>query len=438
MGLTPEYVPKWSAWHIVRELVANCMDADPDFTTRASDADNMVFVTKTVPRVAECVFLGLSSSRSDADKIGQFGEGLKLAALVATRRRNAGLILRMPGYVVEFAFRLILDERVLHARIVEVENSTFQGFEAILRFPGCVAAGKGKFLPAGQRKKSVLWAKDPEDLKQQIYCKGIWVCNERRKNALFHYNFRDLNLNRDRDRPSTWSLDYNAIHLIDTLLGAGAQRDQTEFIEEALCQNLKAWEHSLWHHCAPYSETCKRLAERLLSLYDPEKYCLPTGDARVQLLATGLGFRVLPMNEVLAGYIAQRVDRDDRHRTAEEVTAGKTDLEEIDDPRQYAAKLRHVERILDILEIPAVVRIFRHDDRILGQCLLGDSNLNVWLSEDLFIAGNLRKLLATLLHELAHVKSQAHDLTPQFQNTLDDLGGGLAVHIITQERHHGP
>lgn len=97
------YVAKWGAWEALREITCNAIDADPDrYILDYRGTDTVSIYTTTAPTYHECCVVGEGSKDSETGTIGQFGEGLKLAALTAIRM-NGTLSIRTPLFTSNYA-----------------------------------------------------------------------------------------------------------------------------------------------------------------------------------------------------------------------------------------------------------------------------------------------------------------------------------------------
>lgn len=110
LNLTEDYVTHWGLKEAIRELIANNIDEGGKLSYTASTSldksdmiSQLVFTTdKELP--IEAFLLGYSV-KSNANSIGQYGEGLKLAMLVL-RRLNKTVLFRSGPYVYRFYFAI--------------------------------------------------------------------------------------------------------------------------------------------------------------------------------------------------------------------------------------------------------------------------------------------------------------------------------------------
>ncbi|UOF80194.1 sacsin-beta sandwich [Caudoviricetes sp.] len=84
------YVPDWTIEHALRELLQNAIDQG-EYTIDYSHGI-LTIATRSQLTIKD-LFLGYSSKRNDNTKIGQHGEGLKLALLVLARESRKPVII---------------------------------------------------------------------------------------------------------------------------------------------------------------------------------------------------------------------------------------------------------------------------------------------------------------------------------------------------------
>lgn len=414
LNLHRRYAPTWGVWECAREIFSNARDASAsDFVVRAAGPDLLEIHTPTVPDLAQLFIMGCGSKDPDDDNIGQFGEGLKLAALVATRHDRGCLTLRMPGFRVGFEISDHLGEPVLHANVVE-DDEPFEGYTVTLLMPGAGHVMNGKIVE-GNRSYAIPKA---IDVHPQIYCKGIWICTLDQKNALFSYNLNGIQLNRDRSHAEPWSIRYEvAALLLD---------DMDDDTADQLIQRANSWE------CGDCLEThshiCRDQAENALVQafyrHNGSDAVLKTTDDAARR-AREYGVKVVSVGEGLKKILMKQVTTD-----YQVVKSRGDELEPVTDyPDAWKPIFEMLERLAQICDVDSSVRIFR--DRY-GD-LLGQAEKNkpvIWLNERLFDPRNEFELVRTFIHELAHVQGQGADETTKFEASLDLLATRLAMRIL--------
>ncbi len=85
LSLSKSYVSGWGLWEAVRELLQNAIDTK-DYKVNFNDAERSIEIISRAGAIpTRALLLGNTSKAGNADTIGQFGEGFKLALLVLAR-----------------------------------------------------------------------------------------------------------------------------------------------------------------------------------------------------------------------------------------------------------------------------------------------------------------------------------------------------------------
>ncbi len=84
LPLSREYVRHWGLLEAIRELIQNAIDSDSPFEY-AFEGDTITITSRFTTLDPRTLILGSTSKAGQADKIGSFGEGYKIALLVLAR-----------------------------------------------------------------------------------------------------------------------------------------------------------------------------------------------------------------------------------------------------------------------------------------------------------------------------------------------------------------
>lgn len=84
LPMSRDYVRHWGLMEAVRELLQNAIDSDSPFEYSFGD-ESLTITSRYSQLDARTLVLGATSKASDAEKIGSFGEGYKIALLVLAR-----------------------------------------------------------------------------------------------------------------------------------------------------------------------------------------------------------------------------------------------------------------------------------------------------------------------------------------------------------------
>lgn len=415
LNLSPRYVPTWGAWEVAREILCNAFDACPDgMRVEPQGMDTLRVWTPTVPNISELFIIGEGTKAPGGETIGQFGEGLKIAALTVTRHRLGNLTLRTPDKLIDFEFRPVMGVDVLHAVITPMENSPTEGYEAVIRMPGIALAFAGKLLP---ERVSGPIAKVNE-AEVMVYSKGVFVCCKNDMSSIWDWNLNDLTLNRDRSMVESFNLTV----AVGAWLVAYATNQQ---LDAMILHSTKYESNQVLYWFSDLS-FAKKLAKAFRRVHGDNAVIEIEIDTKAHSYAKSIGRKPVSVNKNLGARLI-----DGGIQTVQEVLPKNSDLESvsIDPYRKALETLRSLDAM--ITAPPLKVCIFANrEDHLKGRADFDDHT--VWLSEGLFSPGNELELIRTYLHEVGHIMSQKQDETREFENALDGIAGRLAQHILAR------
>ena len=405
LNLSPRYASNWGAWEVAREFVCNAIDAsESDMVLGGDGPDHLTIFTPTTPNLAELFMIGEGTKAAGGTTIGQFGEGAKIAALVATRTSGCSIAIHVPGYSVRFGFEDVLGAPCLHAYI-DPSDAEIGGCLIDLRMPGIARATYGRILsdrtdgPVGKAECGCC----------RIYCKGVWI-QDLQLPAAYDWNLGALDINRDRGMVNQWTI---ASRLSDWL-----DRNLTSEIADTIVQQAKGLETEALQFCVP--SVNPRLKDAFHRVYG-ENAVIASDERAVNDKARVLGCEPHRVSKECAKRLLLV-----GCKTADSVLDADHQFEAVDATR-YAAAIEDLRRFDGLIGAPRVtVCVFTGSPvQNLGYANLKDNRL--WLSERLFAKGSEAELTMTYLHEMAHFISGQGDLTHEFEFTLTHMLGTLAM-----------
>ena len=410
LNLAKTYVPKWGAWEVAREIVCNAIDADPDgWRVHTTGQDTLKVTTSTVPELSQLFVVGQGTKRPGGDAIGQFGEGVKMAALAATRIDQCCLTLRTPSQTITFEWREVLGVETLHAIVSEERNG--DGFEATVTLPGVVQAHKDRIhqgLSIGPKHRV-----DPSGMG--VYLKGVYIATIPGV-ALWDWNLSDCETNRDRGMVSDWQVRWS--------IGAWLQANMTiDHARAILCNPTSIEADALEFHYE--SDHCKMMLLKAFKAIHGDAILAVGGES--DQIAARKGYQI--------AYLDNKVLRDALGSAGVQSSVNIThltyDLVPVPDQSKYRGDIRELQRLDQIVAAPPFsVRVFEvRDDDLLGYADF-KHDMVLWLSAQLFTEGNTALRVRTYLHEVAHFTSSAFDGSVGFENGLDGIASRLAMHIL--------
>jgi len=203
--MTLDYVPEWGPWEVVRELASNALDADPGFTMGLNDDGALVVKSQGGHLAVRHLLFGVSQ-KENAQAVGQFGEGLKLALLTLTRRGLTAHIYSGGRHLWnepaelegEQVFKIAWKDNVQDngQTVIGIPGWTDETFEEHF-----VRPGDPRIIHTDPFGRSIL-----EEATPNIYVKGVWVQRggSYGTSYTFGYNLSDVSMNRDRGVVDAW------------------------------------------------------------------------------------------------------------------------------------------------------------------------------------------------------------------------------------------
>jgi len=218
LTISPEYVPSWTVVDAIRELFQNALDQEAQYPdNKASweyfpDTGRLVIRNTTSRLTLDSLLLGSTTKADDANTIGQYGEGYKIAALVLLRNNKRMVIHNHaanetwdPRFVDSRRFKckiltffidkLWFDRSKNHDLEIEVYSISQQEFDELLKPANLWLHEDGyKVLETNEYGECL----SDESQKGMVYVNGLYVCKY--DEYKFGYNFKPGHLRLDRDR----------------------------------------------------------------------------------------------------------------------------------------------------------------------------------------------------------------------------------------------
>ena len=440
------YCKDWTVVQALREVLQNALDTKTPVTLTRQGEYCIIRDSGAGLKLSDFL-LGRSSKSGDSTAMGQFGEGIKIAALVLSRN---GRSIRIESGAKEFECLFTYDDQwqssLLTINIKDGVNSsgttvTVQCTEAE------VAQASQLFLQL--KPMPILehqsWSNHGQHWEHQIleapghfYVNGILVCSER---AILGYNFMRKELvNRDRSAVSHYALEQSVrdalAHLstgpiIARLLAVASRYEPVSkdyHYQQSLLGNL---EFSV--EFAPNKKIWRRVIKDVFG----RKVCLAEGNHSDDLaLEAGWQVLTLPPNlqkslrEVLRS--SGSVITLPRHK---EVHYERLPDKSKENLKQAQAVANSIAAHIDLDAYP--IHVFRSgDDTIAGHFNPRTKTVAVGTN----ILGpnfDLKTAVRVILHEYTHGLGH-HDRTREFESDLDSRmtqAGLLLLEAIKGEVH---
>ncbi len=203
------YVRHWGLPEAIREILQNALDSESPFEYEL-DEDTLLVHSKFTTLSPATLLLGQTSKAEDAETIGSFGEGYKIALLVLAR--NDYKVRMLNGdRIWTPSFKM---SRQFEAEVLHIDDSSADKMNEGLTFevsglsPGDIATIKEGCLHMQGNVGEVIATKFGRILKERkgkLYVGGLFICET---DMMFGYDVlpKHLKLERDRQTVSGWDL----------------------------------------------------------------------------------------------------------------------------------------------------------------------------------------------------------------------------------------
>ncbi|MFM2315480.1 MAG: hypothetical protein RLZZ04_4758 [Cyanobacteriota bacterium] len=437
----------WETYHAIREIISNALDET--VITRSKeiqifqDSDNLWHIRDFGRGLKYEHFTQKENEEKTGhpNLIGKFGVGLKDALATFDRRAIKVVIKSKHGDVTlskseKAEFKDIV---TLHACISTPSCPDMVGTDFILA--GCttneIEKAKSLFLifsgEAALEKTSFGDVLNKNQGQSRIYINGVMVAEE--DNFLFSYNITSLTaaikkaLNRER-----------------TNVGRTAYSDRVKSIllscssspvAQQLVNDLKNFETGNLHDELKWTDVSVHAAKILNSsgkvvFMTPSQY---TSAGKYVDEAKNAGYQIVTIPETVRDKISGQTDISGNIMSDlsqfEEQWNQSFEFSFIDVNKLNKSELAVFNTTPSILALigglPSQVRDIKISETMRMESLGMSEALGLWSSPDIIIKRsqlrNIEDYAATLLHEIAHARSGAPDISVEFERSLTELLG---------------
>lgn len=209
LPLARDYVRHWGTVEAVRELLQNAIDSESPLEY-SFQSGTLSIRSRFATLPASSLLLGTTSKADNSQKVGQFGEGYKIALLVLTREGKSvqvlnGDLLWQP----EFKQSRTFGTEVLSIRESRCPENKGNGLEFLIE--GLTDDDEDRirksFLPMQEQVGEIVETSKGQillDRPGELYVKGLYVCQTK---LWFGYNVKPEFLRLERDRNTVDSFD---------------------------------------------------------------------------------------------------------------------------------------------------------------------------------------------------------------------------------------
>lgn len=227
LSLTPDYCEDWTVVNAVRELLQNALDNQETF--EYSFADNKLEIKSlntTIP--PKSLLLGNTTKRCEADSVGGYGEGYKIAALVLLREGHKLVIQngsRTWTPVIEYDNLYDTDILVFEEELGgDSEDLTFtvydiDSYQEVLIRDSCLYLQKD-LGEAIEGNGCTVYLEDPAVSK--LFVGGLYVCDIPKFKYTYDFGPAMVTLNRDRKTVEDFELTWETSRVLTKNLSGSA------------------------------------------------------------------------------------------------------------------------------------------------------------------------------------------------------------------------
>lgn len=268
LSLSRNYVSSWGIEEAIRELLQNAKDSNGEDIIDINKSSGTITITnKNTSIPSSTLLLGNTSKKDDLDKIGQFGEGYKLALLVLLRDDKEVFIKNgNKNWIPSFEYSDNFECEVLC--ITETEGNgndlTFEisGFDS-----SELAELENEFLGLnGQAYNSIQTSYGEiltdSDFKGKVFVDGLPVYED--DNFDYGYNFKPCYVSLDRDRKSINIYELKRL----TALSVACCIDNFAFVDEVIDGKGRDGEYIKDENIEFDDEFKEKYAKHLMNRFD--------------------------------------------------------------------------------------------------------------------------------------------------------------------------
>jgi len=407
MMLAQSYCEDWGVAEVLREIVSNAIDADPNHTVTFND--EVTVETVTNPSIGNLLMMGSGSKKSQDDNIGQFGEGLKVAALTATRLKM-NMQIETPHGLITFVFRKPegFDEDCLHACLNT--NVRHEGCRISFKNSDEVKDLYDSMFLQGPKEFGPICEANPG--RCRIFSKNVLIC-ELAEVALFDWNLERLKINRDRSIPDSYSVKNN--------IALWLERNGSDGHFDKIINNPDCYEAQCLRDTWIAQPTRAKLKAAFTRVHG-EDAILAVDDQHANTLAAYKGHTVVTTSMTIRNLLEDYVQNSNTVLTMADTYETK--------PLGEGTKQDMIRKFADIIGCSAPIVVF---EPVKAEDKLGyyePATGIIGLSSTLFKVGNQQNLFGTYIHEAAHWRSKGSDATIAFEHALTEYSGVLCVAML--------
>lgn len=409
--ISPSYCKNWTVKEAIREILANALDTGTKVDIGWANGETVVR-DRGDGMAAKALLIGESTKTEN--EIGQFGEGLKIAALVLARN-NRKLTVRSNGSEYRFALKESKDfgTSVLTVGVkngLEHQVGTEARFDCTADELNAARALFLKFQPVKKYDERIL------DAPGKVYVKGLLTGEI---NSLFGYALDDKSMmNRDRT-----VLDDSLLY--QRIASALTYCRNEEAIKKYLSAAIVPQASVVYEFRPYFKPKYPAVWKKAIKEQWGGRLCLSSGaaDGRAQYL----GFTVIKPNGGGAEYVLKCVGLETAGTVAP-APKKKVNVKQTELPADELQNLEIAKKIGK--QVCAVSGWWVQVTNAGGSTVGTQAGHKITIERSQL--RSVASAVDTLLHELAHYESGCQDVTSDFEAKLCEYLGCLGDLLVNK------
>lgn len=423
-----DYCKHWDSdpgWFIAREVFSNALDSDRATAKMEMCGDDLVISDKGTGMAIKHLILGVSQKEEGA--IGQFGEGLKLALVLATRH-NVEVIIESGELVIRNSTDEIDGVSVLK---LDITSTPVPIVGTRVTFVDWMWKDyTTRFLTSEQDARVLYHTEAGSVLKEHaLYCKDVFV--KELPNFKYGYDVHtDMKMNRDRAAVE----DSNMHFAIGKIVNKLTEKKSIVNFLMAVTEYPNGERRVRFDRYSFYGEVKDTWKSALEAVYG-KKLVAATSEKWITQ-AKYCGFN--PVREMECGesvYYAISAWYDlDRDNVMKKLLQNAKPLTRSDLNQIQRENLLHLQKVWKRVKEAPVFEKYR-DIKIVPVDLPEDIG-GRWCTEDQRVEISPRNLvlwedtLSTFIHEMAHATTGAEDATKEMVQACTDFGANFLINYL--------
>jgi hypothetical protein len=420
ISLSPDYVPGWSGWEGIREILQNAKDeeeAHPEhgMNVAYNAREQTLSVSSEGVVLPRSVLLLGESGKRGTDARGKFGEGLDLGLLALVRR---GREVTIENGDETWTPKLEHSEQwgktvlVIHTRKLQKTRTHFKVvIKGVTPEDWAVVTQRVLFLSGAYGPTEPMWKVGEDTILPNrpghIYVRDLWVGNF--KGLLAGYNLHHAEIDRDRRLIDQWSLRAHLGRIWVRAFTEEAIRDEARAkVQQFLdlnAEDVQGLANEVLYTYGAAAAKVKQGAKDLFTKQFGDK-AVPVTSTTESEKASAAGLKGVPTTTAWKSLVEAATGQTFEQRVSEAQRSATQVLTTEDlDRENLRARWTSVQNIARRLGIEAEISVVRFATKeTLGRFDNTQGRPHLQLAVELLQRDTPGEALVTLVHEAAHTK----------------------------------